>query len=387
MITWVRGGSVAGAAGGPADDLWLDGPVVGRRSRAPDRVVDADGLVLLPGWIDTQVNGAFGIDLTSTPDRVWGLASRLVDTGVTAFLPTLVSPDAATVALAVEVLAAVPDDWRGARPLGWHLEGPFIAPDQRGTHPASQLRGIDLDEVDRWAASGRVRLVTLAPEVDGAVEAVRRLVAGGVVVAAGHSAADHEAARSGFDAGITGVTHLFNAMPGLHHREPGLLTAALADPRIRLGAIGDGLHLAPETLALLDRLVPDRIHLVTDAMAAAGLDQGTYRLGDLEVVLGDDGPRNPDGGLAGSAATYDEVVRTWQRATGAASSELAPVTSSTAAGLLGEGGRGHLRPGAVADVTGVDATGTVALVVAGGQVLVGAERIDGPRTSAEQGAP
>lgn len=348
-------------------------------------VVDAEGLTLLPGWIDLQVNGAFGIDLSSTPEGLWDLAAELPATGVTAFLPTLVSPDPETVARAIDAWAAgPPPGWTGSVPLGWHVEGPFIAPSHRGTHPATSLRPVDTDLLQAWASSGAVRLVTLAPELAGAAPAIARLVAHGVVVAAGHSGASADQAQVAFDAGVRAVTHVFNAMPPLHHRDPGLVGAALADPRVVLGVIGDGLHLAPLVLRLLHQTAgPDRIALVTDAMAAAGLGEGRHRLGNLEITVGPDGPRNADGGLAGSAATYDKVVRTWRAAVqpGASADHpaLAQVTSATAAALLGEGDRGHLSSGARADVTGVDADGRVVLTIVGGQILHHANRSEDPQ--------
>ncbi|HUG84428.1 MAG TPA: amidohydrolase family protein [Euzebya sp.] len=381
----VRGAARSGASTEAAESSRMDlrvagGRVVARTPVAPsadrltgdgDELVTADGLTLLPGWIDLQVNGAFGIDLTSNPDGLWDLAERLPPTGVTAFLPTLVSPRADTVAAAIAAWhAGPPDGWTGAAPLGWHIEGPFIAAAHRGTHPRESLRPVDVDGLRTWAASGAVRMVTLAPELSGAEEAIGVLTAAGVVVAAGHTGADHDQAVAAVAAGVRAVTHVCNAMRPLHHRDPGLVSVALTDPNLSLGVIADGIHIHPAVLRLLLQAAgANRIHLVTDAMAAAGLGAGAHRLGDLQVTVADDGPRNPAGGLAGSAATYDQVVRVWQAATASGPSALARVTSGTAAALLGDPDRGHLAVGARADVTGVDAAGRVALTIIDGRVL------------------
>ncbi len=332
---------------------------------------DLGGLTVLPGRIDLQVNGAYGHDLTADPATVWAVGERLPATGVTAFLPTLVSPAPDVVARAIEVLAAgPPDGWRGAVPLGWHVEGPFLDPAHRGTHPADAIRDVDLDLLETWAASGHVRLVTLAPERPGGLEAVALLAGRGVVVSAGHSGATYEQAMAAFDAGATFATHLFNAMPPLHHRDPGLPGAALDRPDVTVGLIADGLHLHPATLRLVHRAAgPDRIALVTDAMAAAGLGPGTYRLGDLEVTMGPSGPRNPDGGLAGGGATLDEVAAVWRAATGADHLATSTVTATTPARLLGDPSRGHLRDGARGDVLALAADGTVVVTAVDGEIL------------------
>lgn len=325
---------------------------------------------VMPGWVDLQVNGGFGVDLTSEPAHVWDLAARLPATGVTAFAPTLVSARPDVVADAIAVTAAGPPaGWVGATVLGWHLEGPFLAPARRGTHPSDALRPVDLDLLGGWADSGQVALVTLAPELPHGLEAVRRLCGAGVAVAAGHTDADHATTARALAVGVRMATHLFNAMPPLHHRAPGPVGALLTDREVRLGVIADGLHLGPATLAMLHRLAGDRVVLVTDAMAAAGLPHGRHRLGEVEVVVGEDGPRNAEGGLAGSAATYEDVVRTWCAATGVGVQDLIAVTSANAAAVLGLPDRGHLRPGARADLTVIDDQQRVLATVVDGVTL------------------
>lgn len=334
---------------------------------------DLGGLTVLPGRIDLQVNGAYGHDLTADPATVWAVGERLPATGVTAFLPTLVSPAPDVVARAIEVLAAgPPDGWRGAVPLGWHVEGPFLDPAHRGTHPADAIRDVDLDLLETWAASGHVRLVTLAPERPGGLEAVALLAGRGVVVSAGHSGATYEQAMAAFDAGATFATHLFNAMPPLHHRDPGLPGAALDRPDVTVGLIADGLHLHPATLRLVHRAAgPDRIALVTDAMAAAGMPDGAYVLGPVRVLVrggvarlaGTEGA--PDGGpedgtpfdqrpIAGGTAHLLDVVRATVAA-GVGLVDAVAAAGATPAAVLGRADVGALAAGRRADVVETDA--------------------------------
>jgi N-acetylglucosamine-6-phosphate deacetylase len=261
--------------------------------------------------LDLQVNGAGGFDLTEEPGAVWRVGAVLPRFGVTAFLPTLVSPSLATVARAQEAVAdGPPDGYAGADPLGWHVEGPFIAPTRSGAHDPSRLLLPDAVAVRDWSPGSGIRMVTLAPELPGALDLVRQLTGNGVVVSAGHSAATFDEAIAGFDAGIRAVTHLFNAMAALDRREPGLAGAALADDRITIGLIVDGLHVHPGLVAIVRRAVgADRLAVVSDAIAALGMPPGAYRLAGRDVVVDETSARLPDGGLAGCVIGLDEAVR------------------------------------------------------------------------------
>ena len=208
--------------------------------------IDATGMSLVPGFIDLQFNGGFGHDFTTNPETIWDVAAELPQYGVTSFLPTIITSPLETIAKGQKVLLEGNGGSKpGALSLGLHIEGPFLNPKKKGAHNSDHLRLPDLEAVSAWSPENCIRLVTLAPELPGALEMVARLKARGVVVSAGHSMASYEEAKAGFDAGITYGTHLFNAMPPLHHRKPGLIGAVLSDQLCAAGIIPDGIHLHP----------------------------------------------------------------------------------------------------------------------------------------------
>ena len=230
----------------------------------------------------------------------------LLETGVTAYLPTLItSPEQ-------QILAAmreVPISDARPRILGMHLEGPFLSPNRLGTHEASSRRDPDLALLERLLDSGPVRLMTLAPELPGATELIDRLLERGVAVSLGHTDATAEQANAAFDRGARSVTHLFNAMRPFLHRDPGIVGAALARDDVVVWVIVDGIHLAPETVRVTWHAARERLALVTDAITGAGVADGSYSLGNLDVQVHEGTVRGPDGVLAGSVLTMDEAVR------------------------------------------------------------------------------
>ncbi|SHH40761.1 N-acetylglucosamine-6-phosphate deacetylase [Jatrophihabitans endophyticus] len=342
-----------GVAAALVGDRLLPGDVA-----VADGRVEAVGLapagatgIAAPGLVDVQVNGYAGVDVAAADAAELATLHRaLARDGVTSFVPTLITGDPDATVAAAERLAALDETTdRGARSLGTHLEGPWLAPERLGTHPAAHRCDPDAAGVERLVAGHRVVLVTLAPELLGALDAVRRLTAHGVVVLLGHSAATADAARAGFAAGARGVTHLFNAMEPLRGREPGLAGVALTRPDVVVGLVADGHHVAPENVQLAFAAAPGRVALVTDATAAAGMPDGRYRLGDVPVTLGGGAVRNAEGALAGSAATLAGCVR---NAVGAGVPVAAALhaASTTPARLLGRDDVGTLRPGTTADV-------------------------------------
>jgi N-acetylglucosamine-6-phosphate deacetylase len=336
-----------------------------------ERVLDASGLLVAPGLIDVQCNGAHGIDVATEPERIWELAASLPRYGVTAFLPTVITspPDVVERALATW-RAGPPPGWLGSVPLGLHIEGPMLNPVRRGAHAAALLRAPDPSLVESWARDAGVRLVTLAPELPGALDVVRRLTDTGVVVSAGHTDATAAELTAGIDAGITYVTHLFNAMSPLGHRAPGAVGAALADERVVVGLIADGIHVHPTAVTVAWRaLGSPRLNLVTDAVAALGLGPGPARLGMLDVTVGPDGVRAADGTLAGAVISLDRAARNLVAFTGCTAAEAVTTVTSTPARLLGLSDRGAIVAGARADLTLVAPDLTVVATIIGGDIV------------------
>jgi N-acetylglucosamine-6-phosphate deacetylase len=365
-----------------------------------DGVVEAVGLpaarggaIAVAGLVDVQCNGYAGVDLTALGvagadgsdrraddeaalARVATLRRAVAADGVTALAPTIITaaPETAVAALACLDRARATTG-AGARLLDAHLEGPFLSPARAGTHPPHHLRAPDPELLATLLAAGEVALTTLAPELDGALDLVRLATGRGVTVLAGHSDAAAADAHAGFDAGIAGATHLFNAMSGFAHREPGLAAAALARPGAVVTVIADGHHLAPDVLRVVAAAAAGRWALITDATAAAGMPEGTFSLGDVELTLADGAVRNPDGTLAGSAATLAGCVRTAVAAGIDLAAALVAATA-TPARLVPPARRPHpdlgvLRPGGVADVTVLDDAMQVTTVLIAGKEVTG----------------
>jgi N-acetylglucosamine-6-phosphate deacetylase len=316
------------------------------------RVVDASGLIACPGFIDLQFNGGFGHDFTDDPSSIWEVAAALPRYGVTAFLPTVITSPLETIAAAQQVVnGGRPSGFTGAEPVGLHIEGPFLNPQKKGAHNPRHLRTPDAAAVAGWSPATGVRLVTLAPELPGALSLVALLSDRGVLMSAGHSMATFDQAKAGFDAGIRYGTHLFNAMPTLQHRDPGLPGALLTDARTTVGLIADGIHTHPAIVSLVwQALGPRRLNLVTDAMAALGVPAGTHRLADFDVIVDATSARLADGTLAGSILSLDQALRNLVAMAGCSLEDALQTMTTTAARAIGAEDRGRLAPGAVADV-------------------------------------
>ena len=307
--------------------------------------------IAAPGFVDLQVNGFAGVDFPGADREGYARAgAALLAAGTTAYQPTFVTaPEADLVA----ALRDLPLDAPGARVLGAHLEGPFLSADRMGAHPPEWRRTPDSALLERLLAAGPVRHVTLAPELPGALELVDRLVARGVVVAAGHTDATAAQAHAAFDRGVHTVTHLFNAMRPPAARDPGLALAALARPDVTVGLIADGHHVAADTLLVAWSAGRGRVALVSDAVAAAGMGDGEFALGGRRVVSAGGIVRGPDGRLAGSALTLLAAVRT-VHALGVPIEEALTAAATIPARIAGRPDLGRLAPGAPADVVVLD---------------------------------
>jgi N-acetylglucosamine-6-phosphate deacetylase len=330
----------------------------------------ADGLLLAPGYVDLQVNGALGVDLTERPEGLWEVAAALPRWGVTSFLPTAVTGPLPVYGRALAALAAgPPPGWRGARPLGWHFEGPMLSPRRPGAHPVEHLRAPSAEIVAGWSREAGVAMATLAPELPGALEVVRTLAARGVVVSMGHTEASAAEARAAVAAGVRSATHLFNAMAPMGHREPGPAGLVLGGGDVVAGLIADGVHVDPLVVALAWRaLGPERFVLVSDAMAGLGLPAGIHRLGGADVRVGPDGARLPDGTLAGSAVGVDAGVRNLADFAGCPPADAVVAATRAPAALLGRGDIGTLAAGAAGDLVLLDGGLRVVATVVGGSV-------------------
>ncbi|WP_423224650.1 N-acetylglucosamine-6-phosphate deacetylase [Candidatus Amarolinea aalborgensis] len=339
------------------------------------QVIDAAGLLLVPGFMDMQINGAFGDDFTSDPATIWRAAERLPRFGVTSFLPTIISSPLTQITAGQQiVIAGRPAGFRGARPLGLHVEGPFLNPHKKGAHNPNHLRQPDLRAVADWSPTAGVRLATLAPELPGAREVIAALSGRGVLVSAGHSMATYAQAAAGFDAGARGGTHLFNAMPALGHRDPGLAGALLADDRLTVGFIADGIHTHPAVIKLVWRaLGSGRLALVTDATAALGMPPGRYRLGDAEVMVDAASCRLADGALAGSILSLDQALRNLVAVGGCTLVEALPTVTTTPARAIGLSHvRGRIAAGCLADMVLLTPDLHVHATIVEGDVVYGA---------------
>ncbi|MDQ1455950.1 MAG: N-acetylglucosamine-6-phosphate deacetylase [Actinomycetota bacterium] len=323
--------------------------------------------IAVPGFVDLQVNGFAGVDFLETDADGYRVAGEaLLETGVTSFLPTFITAEEDDLLAA---LAEVPVSSGGPRILGVHLEGPFLAASRLGTHPPAGRRDPDAALLERLLAAGPVRMMTLAPELPHALELIDVLNTHGVVVSCGHSNATAEQAEAAFDRGARTVTHLFNAMRPLTHRDPGIVGAALVRDDIVVQIIVDGIHLAPATTALVWRAAAGRVALVTDAVAAASASGGSYSLGSVELSVQDGAVRAPDGMLAGSVLTMIEAVRNLH-ALGAPLESALDAASAVPARVLGLTDAGRLDIGLPADLVVLDDNLEIESVFVGGEERV-----------------
>ena len=319
--------------------------------------LDFPGAVLVPSFFDVHIHGSAGRDvMEGTPEAFATIGKFLARHGVGVFLATTVTAPVDTTLRSLEGMAAqISRDHNGANPLGIHIEGPFLSPHKKGAHPERLLQTPSIELFDRmWqAAQGQIRLMTIAPELPGAEDLTRHAAALGVRVSLGHSNADTAAARAGIRAGATTATHTYNAMRQFDHRDPGLLGEVLANDNLFAELICDGLHVHPDAVRIYWRSKGrDRAMLITDAMSAAGMPDGTYKLGELDVQVVNGMCVIGEGTLAGSTLTLDRGVQNFAAFTGASIDDISKLVSRNPARMTGfEAEAGSLAVGRSADIT------------------------------------
>jgi N-acetylglucosamine-6-phosphate deacetylase len=327
----------------------------------------ARGRIAVPGFVDLQVNGFGGVDFLSAGRGDYARAGEaLLQTGVTAYQPTFIT---AAEGATVDALRALPPSGSAPHVVGAHLEGPFLSAERLGTHPFEHRRDPDLRLLDRLLDAGRVTEMTLAPELAGAGELIRRLLDRGVVVSAGHTNATAEEAHEAFDLGVSTVSHLFNAMRPFSSRDPGVIGVALTRPDVSVQLIVDGRHLADETVRLVWAAAAGRLALVSDATAGAGAGGGSYRLGDVAIEVADGVPMREDGVLAGTVLTMIGAVRNLH-ALGIPFEDAVGAATTVPARILRRPDLGTLEPGGVADVVVLDDRLDVVNVLCAGETRV-----------------
>ena len=325
----------------------------------PVGITSRDAELLCPAYIDTHVHGGAGVDvMDDAPDVLDTLAIHKAREGVGAFLPTTVTaPLEAIHGALMRIARRTRSGGPGAQVLGSYLEGPYFTPQNKGVHPPELFRELDITELNALieVSQNTLRVVALAPEKPGAIQAIRHLKQHGLRVMLGHSAATYDQTLAAFDAGADGLVHCYNGMTGLHHREPGMVGAGLTDKRAWLELIADGHHVHPGAMRLCCCCAKDRVVLITDAMQAAGMPDGGYTLCGEEVCMQNGVVRTATGGLAGSTLSLDAAVRNMVEHAGITAEDAIHMASLHPARLLGiDNQLGSLAPGKHATLIALD---------------------------------
>jgi N-acetylglucosamine-6-phosphate deacetylase len=337
--------------------------------------IDLQGLTLFPGFIDVHIHGAVGVDTMAAAaadlDRV---SEFLATRGVTGWLPTLVPAPAADYARTIKSINEATNPTAGARILGVHYEGPFVNSVQCGALHAQFFRSFsgagDLDDLPMLSDESSKHMITMAPEIAGGVELVRELTRRGWVVSLGHTRADFEVLDNAFAAGARHMTHFMNAMTPLHHRAPGPIGWGLSRDEVTCDFIADGVHLDREMLRLLLKLKSsDRLSLISDAVAAAGMGDGDFEIWEETITVKDGRTANARGAIAGSVITMLDAVR-MMLSLGGSEVEVAKMAATNPARLLGiDQECGSIEEGKRADLVALDGEGQVVLTLVGGQIV------------------
>lgn len=341
-------------------------------------VIDGHGrnLTLLPGFIDVHIHGANGHDvMDATEEALHGVAVQLPMEGTTSFLATTMTQSRERISQAVTNVGTYMEQQQRngqAEVLGIHLEGPFISPSKAGAQPLEHITEPSLPLFEQWQneSQQQIKLVTLAPELKGALPFIEKVREKGVICSLGHSEASLAEANDAVEKGASHVTHLYNQMSGLHHREPGLVGTAFTNPDLFVEMIVDHIHIHPEAVRLAYQVLgSDRTILITDAMRAKCLPSGTYDLAGQNVTVKNGEARLSDGTLAGSILTLEEAARKMRTFAGVGLNELVKMTSANAARELGVYDRkGSIAKGKDADLVLLDEEGCVVTTICRGVI-------------------
>jgi N-acetylglucosamine-6-phosphate deacetylase len=353
-----------------------DGRIRGLDARAPReagvKAIDAQGWFVIPGLIDIHVHGANGCDtMDATPEAIQGMGRFLARHGVTSFLPTTVAASPEATLAAIENVGRTPFPTDGAHHLGIHVEGPYLNSACAGAQPVQHLRPAAPEEYERWITTEAVRLITVAPEVKGVLALLDAGAEAAIEFSIGHSAASYEQVRLAIEHGLRQVTHVFNGMPPMHHRSPGVVGAALSDEHLGCQIIADGVHVHPAVVRILVKSKGiDGTILITDAIRATGLPDGDYALGDQQIHVQAGVARTGAGSLAGSTLTMDKALRNVIRFADLSLLEALPMATRVPAAAMGwDGKKGVIAPNADADLVIMDNGFQVRLTMVAGRVV------------------
>lgn len=329
--------------------------------------------IVFPGFIDMHIHGSAGFDtMDATEEALRGMARSLVKEGTTSFLPTTMTQTTNAIETALKNIASFVSKTDEAEVLGIHVEGPYISPKRAGAQPLEYIIEPTLEQLDSWQhlSNNRIKQITIAPEVTGGLEFVETASSQGIVVSIGHSDASSEEVEQAVKLGVKQATHLYNQMSPFHHREPGVVGSVLISDEIKTELIVDFIHCHPNAVKLAYRLKgASGIILITDAMRAKGLPNGSYDLGGQMVSVTEKGANLSNGALAGSMLTMDQAVRHFRQATNCSFMELVSMSSTNAANQLKLSNKGYIAEGLDADLVLLNKDLHVQITICRGQIV------------------
>jgi len=338
-------------------------------------IIEAQNKFIVPGYIDIHVHGGGGSDVMDGEyEAIKQVATTHSRFGTTAFLPTTMTMTKDKIIKSLKSIHEARLKGTGtAEILGIHLEGPYINPEKKGAQKEEDIKKVSVEEFLEFnqASGNLIRLVTIAPEMPGAIDFIRWLHQQGIIVSVGHSNATYKQVQEGIQAGLSHVTHIFNAMRGLHHREPGVVGAALSSPKLIVEMIADGIHIHPIVLKMLTQIKEsEKLVLITDAMRATGFKEGTYDLGGQEVIVTQGQAKLKNGTLAGSVLTMDKAVKNLVTKVGISLLNAAQMASYNPAKCLGiDDKKGSLEPGKDADIVILNKNLEAELTMVAGKIV------------------